>query len=162
MASIALAISIGGSVFAERQKCVADARDLIDRFDALDEELFFRDPYVSSKIRSAKTIEELTQTKLTYPIRHSSLKDSSSDEMVAEETKVIRRADPDEYGHLRVQITILRPATRAQDIFDALPYGKKTLVEAVAELDKQPSHSSVIRLEPDCGLGSVASRLITG
>jgi len=37
----AVAITLGGSIFSERQKCVADARQLIDRFDALDEELFF-------------------------------------------------------------------------------------------------------------------------
>jgi len=122
----------------------------------------FRDLYVSSIIHDAKTVDDVTKTKLTYPIRHASLKDLSSDEMVSEERKIFRRADPDEYHRLEQKFPSLRTATRAQDMFDTLPYGKITVPEAVAKLDKQPSTSSAIRLEPRCDLSSVASRMITG
>jgi hypothetical protein len=158
----AICLTIGGSIFAERQKCVADSRALIDRFNALDEELVFRDLYVSSKIRSAKTIEDLTKTTLTHPVRHSDLKVLSSDELVSEETNIFRRSNPDELARLKARISVVRPATHAQDIFDSLPFGRMTISEAVAALDKYPSRSSEIRLGPDCALNSVSSRLITG
>lgn len=158
----AVALTAGGNIFSERQKCLADARELFGRFNHLDEELSARDDFLAKSIRQSKTPIDLDKRPLPNEVRHHDLANVPGNLLVDEVDKIYARADQKEMARLRAQLPVKDPFQHAGNLLSRVYIGQMKLPEAVAELDKHPYRNNVIVLSSDCSWSKVAYRLIDG